>query len=97
MNPVDHPFGGGNQQHVGVPSTVSRYAPPGRKVNKIFFGKKIDEMIRSVLLPPEELVPLEVVETSRDSMKNKQEDSDSSSIRKEFLLRILGEKSYFVL
>jgi len=52
-------------------------------------------MIRSVLLPPEELVPLEVVETSRDSMKNKQEDSDSS--RKEFLLRILGEKSYFVL
>jgi len=33
MNPVDHPFGGGNQQHVGIPSTVSRYAPPGRKVN----------------------------------------------------------------
>jgi len=35
MNPVDHPFGGGNQQHVGVPSTVSRYAPPGRKVGLI--------------------------------------------------------------
>jgi len=30
-------------------------------------------------------------------MKNKQEDSDSSRSRKEFLLRILGEKSYFVL
>jgi len=35
MNPVDHPFGGGNQQHVGIPSTVSRYAPPGRKVGLI--------------------------------------------------------------
>jgi len=35
MNPVDHPFGGGNQQHVGVPSTISRYAPPGRKVGLI--------------------------------------------------------------
>jgi large subunit ribosomal protein L8e len=22
MNPVDHPFGGGNQQHIGKPSTV---------------------------------------------------------------------------
>jgi len=35
MNPVDHPFGGGNQQHVGVPSTVNRYTPPGRKVGLI--------------------------------------------------------------
>jgi len=51
---------------------------------------------RSVSLPPEELVPSEEAEISRDSMINKLEDSDSSS-RKEFLLRILGEKSYFVL
>ena len=35
MNPVDHPHGGGNQQHIGHPSTVSRYAPPGQKV-KLF-------------------------------------------------------------
>ena len=32
MNPVDHPHGGGNQQHIGHPSTVSREAPPGQKV-----------------------------------------------------------------
>lgn len=32
MNPVDHRFGGGNQQHIGKPSTISKYAPPGRKV-----------------------------------------------------------------
>ena len=31
-NPVEHPFGGGNHQHIGRPSTVSKYAPPGRKV-----------------------------------------------------------------
>lgn len=35
MNPVDHPHGGGNQQHIGHPSTVSRYAPRGQKVGLI--------------------------------------------------------------
>ena len=35
MNAVDHPFGGGKHQHVGRPKTVSRNAPPGRKVGSI--------------------------------------------------------------
>merc|ERR1712113_28932 len=35
MNPVEHPFGGGNHQHIGHPSTVSRNAPPGAKVGLI--------------------------------------------------------------
>lgn len=35
MNPVEHPWGGGNHQHIGHPSTVSRYAPPGSKVGLI--------------------------------------------------------------
>ncbi|AGB50191.1 ribosomal protein L2 [Methanomethylovorans hollandica DSM 15978] len=35
MNVVDHPFGGGNRQHPGRPTTVSRNAPPGRKVGQI--------------------------------------------------------------
>jgi large subunit ribosomal protein L8e len=35
MNPVDHPHGGGNQQHIGHPSTVSRFAPHGQKVGLI--------------------------------------------------------------
>ncbi len=35
MNAVDHPFGGGKHQHVGRPKTVSRRAPPGRKVGSI--------------------------------------------------------------
>jgi large subunit ribosomal protein L8e len=35
MNPVDHPHGGGNHQHIGHASTVSRYAPPGQKVGLI--------------------------------------------------------------
>ncbi|HHH77856.1 MAG TPA: 50S ribosomal protein L2 [Thermoplasmatales archaeon] len=35
MNPVDHPHGGGAHQHVGKSSTVSRRAPPGRKVGSI--------------------------------------------------------------
>jgi len=34
-NPVDHPHGGGNHQHVGHPTTVSRHAPPGKKVGYI--------------------------------------------------------------
>ncbi len=35
MNPVSHPHGGGGHQHVGKPSSVSRGAPPGRKVGNI--------------------------------------------------------------
>merc|ERR1711869_69906 len=35
MNPVEHPHGGGNHQHVGHPSTVGRGAPPGMKVGLI--------------------------------------------------------------
>ena len=35
MNPVEYPFGGGNQQHFGKPSTVRRDIPHGRKVGII--------------------------------------------------------------
>jgi len=35
MNPVEHPHGGGNHQHIGHPATVSRYAPPGQKVGLV--------------------------------------------------------------
>ena len=35
MNAVDHPHGSGRKQTVGVQSTVSRTAPPGRKVGNI--------------------------------------------------------------
>jgi len=35
MNPVDHPHGGGNHQHIGHASTVSRHDPPGKKVGLI--------------------------------------------------------------
>ncbi|KAI8616610.1 60S ribosomal protein L2, partial [Chytriomyces sp. MP71] len=35
MNPVDHPHGGGNHQHIGHASTVSRSAPPGQKAGLI--------------------------------------------------------------
>jgi large subunit ribosomal protein L8e len=31
MNPVEHPHGGGNHQHIGHASTVRRDAPPGQK------------------------------------------------------------------
>jgi len=34
-NPVDHPHGGGNHQHIGHPSTVSRRSPPGQKAGLI--------------------------------------------------------------
>lgn len=35
MNPVDHPHGGGNHQHIGHPATVARDTPHGRKVGLI--------------------------------------------------------------
>jgi len=35
MNPVDHPHGGGNHQHIGKASTISRNAVAGQKVGLI--------------------------------------------------------------
>lgn len=35
MNPVEHPHGGGNHQHIGKASTTKRDAPPGAKVGLI--------------------------------------------------------------
>jgi len=35
MNPVEHPHGGGNHQHIGHPSTVARSCVPGQKVGLI--------------------------------------------------------------
>ena len=35
MNPVDHPHGGGNHQHIGHSSTVKRMSAPGQKVGLI--------------------------------------------------------------
>ncbi|KAI5060839.1 hypothetical protein GOP47_0023344 [Adiantum capillus-veneris] len=35
MNPVEHPLGGGNHQHIGHANTVRRDAPPGQKVGLI--------------------------------------------------------------
>lgn len=35
VQPVEHPFGGGNHQHIGKPSTIRRDAPAGRKVGLI--------------------------------------------------------------
>lgn len=35
MNPVEHPHGGGNHQHIGKASTVRRHASAGKKVGLI--------------------------------------------------------------
>jgi large subunit ribosomal protein L2 len=35
MNPVSHPHGGGNHQHVGKSYTIKRGASPGRKVGSV--------------------------------------------------------------
>jgi large subunit ribosomal protein L8e len=35
MNPVEHPHGGGNHQHIGKPSTIKRGASAGKKVGLI--------------------------------------------------------------
>lgn len=35
MNPVDHPHGGGNHQHIGAPSTIAKTAPYAQQVGLI--------------------------------------------------------------
>ena len=34
MNPVDHPHGGGNHQHIGHPATVGRRCSPGQNASR---------------------------------------------------------------
>jgi large subunit ribosomal protein L2 len=40
MNAVNHPHGGGGHPHVGRPSTVSKHAPPGKKVGRLSSRKR---------------------------------------------------------
>lgn len=47
MNPVDHPHGGGNHQHIGTPSTVRRDTSAGRKVGSRF---KLDSQYSTEIL-----------------------------------------------
>mmetsp|Transcript_7909 Transcript_7909/g.11907 ORF Transcript_7909/g.11907 Transcript_7909/m.11907 type:complete len:256 (+) Transcript_7909:45-812(+) len=48
QNPVDHPHGGGNHQHIGFPSTISKRSSPGQKVGLIGARKTgIKSKIRS--------------------------------------------------
>ena len=61
MNPVDHKYGGGNHQHIGRPSTTSRFAPAGQKVFLPIFTI-LTSLNRLVLLPLEEQVKLEEVD-----------------------------------
>jgi hypothetical protein len=58
MNPVDHPHGGGNHQHIGKASTISRQAVPGQKVGLIaarrvrnFSPKQLRAVIECVIFP----------------------------------------------
>lgn len=41
MNPVDHPHGGGNHQHIGKASTISRYASQGQKAGRKYPRREI--------------------------------------------------------
>ena len=40
MNAANHPHGGGGHPHVGRPSTVSKNAPPGKKVGRLSSRKR---------------------------------------------------------
>lgn len=50
MNPVDHPHGGGNHQHIGKASTIARSAVPGQKVGLIAARRVRDFSFPVVLL-----------------------------------------------
>jgi len=43
MNPINHPHGGGNHHRVGKPSTVSKNAPPGRRVGRMHAKPRNDK------------------------------------------------------
>lgn len=51
MNPVDHPHGGGNHQHIGKASTISRGAVSGQKVGLIAARRVRTLSLLPLLLP----------------------------------------------
>ena len=53
MNPVEHPHGGGNHQHIGKPSTVAKTCTPARKVGLI--GARKTGVGRSKLKDPRKI------------------------------------------
>jgi len=53
MNPVDHPHGGGNQQHIGHPSTLSRAAPAGQK-SGLIAARRTGKIRGSRVIPGDE-------------------------------------------
>lgn len=71
MNPVEHPHGGGNHQHIGKASTVKRGTSAGRKVSYYLISvlslntNSLIFYLRSVSLLPEELVGFVVVRWSQ--------------------------------
>ena len=50
MNPVDHPHGGGNHQHIGKASTIARSAVPGQKVGLIA-ARRVRTSSCAILVP----------------------------------------------
>ncbi|CAG8693452.1 12450_t:CDS:1, partial [Acaulospora colombiana] len=50
MNPVDHPHGGGNHQHIGKASTISRQAVPGQKVGLIA-ARRVRDSFQTSFIP----------------------------------------------
>jgi large subunit ribosomal protein L8e len=51
MNPVDHPHGGGNHQHIGKASTIARSAVPGQKVGLIAARRVCLSLLACLLFP----------------------------------------------
>jgi large subunit ribosomal protein L8e len=50
MNPVDHPHGGGNHQHIGKASTIARDASAGQKVGLIAARRSVSLFHLSCLI-----------------------------------------------
>ena len=57
MNPVDHPHGGGNHQHIGKASTIARSAVPGQKVGLIA-ARRVSNLLQ--ILSMTSAQPLEI-------------------------------------
>lgn len=62
MNPVDHPHGGGNHQHIGKASTIARSAVPGQKVGLIA-ARRVRSLFPSSLLLLSEYIIITIIIT----------------------------------
>ena len=92
MNPVDHPHGGGNHQHIGKASTIARSAVPGQKVGLIAARR-----VREISIPDVAASFMVYVDWSPSWFRQGQGGIESPGLHYRYMLSFTPTKMLYTL